>query len=609
MYLDFLVKIPFVQGKITRRKKKDAVYVEYEYDRIYDPVRQYTFPKRVTIGKLSETDPELMQPNQNFLKYFPDAELPETKNRTSRSSCLRVGAYFVLRKIIEEYNLVEFLGGYFEQCDLGLFLDLAVYSIIAENNAAQYYPDYTYNHPLFTNGMKQYSDSTVSDFLNSVTDDQSIGFLNSWNETRNHREKIYISYDSTNKNCQAGDIEMVEFGHPKVDVGQPVFNYAVAYDTHNQEPLFYEKYPGSLNDISQLQFMLDKAFGYGYKKIGFILDRGYFSCENIQYMDRCGYSFVIMVKGMSALVNELVLEHKGTFESKRVNNIYEYGVYGKTVKHRLYAGDKKERYFHLYYSISKESAERAGIENRLNQMTLYLKKYQNKVKEFGPGFEEYFTLHYDEKTQAFVLPEERCSVVERELDLAGYFCIITSEKMSAKEAIELYKSRDTSEKLFRGDKSYLGNKSIRVYSEESERAKIFVEFVAMILRCKMYIKLKEEMKKLEKKPNYMTVPAALKELEKIEMVRQLDNVYRLDHAVTANQKTILNAFGLDANHIKNYASDAVRPFSSPVTITSATSGFSASLFSSSSGDTFSPLERMIKFFTRPLIKRYPSSSI
>ena len=555
MYLDFLVKIPFVRGKITRRKKKDVVYIEYEYDRIYDPVRQYTFPKRVTIGKLSETDPELMQPNQNFLKYFPDAELPETKNRTSRSSCLRVGAYFVLRKIIEEYNLVELLGGYFEQRDLGLFLDLAVYSIIAENNAAQYYPDYTFNHPLFTNGMKQYSDSTVSDFLNSVTDDQSIGVLNSWNETRNHLEKIYISYDSTNKNCQAGDIEMVEFGHPKVDVGQPVFNYAVAYDTHNQEPLFYEKYPGSLNDISQLQFMLDKAFGYGYKKIGFILDRGYFSCENIQYMDKCGYSFVIMVRGMASLVNELVLEHKGTFESKRVNNIYEYGVYGKTVKHRLYAGDKKERYFHLYHSISKESAERAGIENRLNQMTLYLKKYQNKVKEFGPGFEKYFNLHYDEKTQAFVLPEERCSVVERELDLAGYFCIITSEKMSAKEAIELYKSRDTSEKLFRGDKSYLGNKSIWVYSEESARAKIFVEFVAMILRCKMYTKLKEEMKKLEKKPNYMTVPAALKELEKIEMVRQLDNVYRLDHAVTANQKTILNAFGLDANHIKYYASE------------------------------------------------------
>ena len=146
-------------------------------------------------------------------------------------------------------------------------------------------------------------------------------------------------------------------------------------------------------------------------------------------------------------------------------------------------------------------------------------------------------------------------VANKLMDLAGYFCIVTSEKMSAKEAIELYKSRDVSEKLFRGDKSYLGNKSIRVYSEESARAKIFVEFVAMIVRCKMYIKLKEEMKKLDKKLNYMTVPAAIKELEKIEMVRQLDNIYRLDHAVTANQKVILKAFGLDANSIKYFASE------------------------------------------------------
>ena len=67
MYLDFLVKVPTVKGKITRRKKSNVVYIEYEYDRVYDPSRKYTFPKRVTIGKLSDTDPEFMKPNQNFL--------------------------------------------------------------------------------------------------------------------------------------------------------------------------------------------------------------------------------------------------------------------------------------------------------------------------------------------------------------------------------------------------------------------------------------------------------------------------------------------------------------------------------------------------------------
>ena len=555
MYLDFLVKIPSVKGKITIRNKKNIKYIEYEYDRIYSPERRYTFPKRVTIGKQSKEDSSLMQPNQNFLKYFPDAELPEEKNRTARSSCLRAGSYFVIRKIMNDCKIPEILGRYFEEKDLGLFLDLAAYSIISENNAAQYYPDYAYNHPLFTQGMKQYSDSKVSDFLNGITADQSAGFLNEWNGERDHREKIYISYDSTNKNCQAGDIEMVEFGHPKNDAGLPVFNYAVAYDTSNREPLFYENYPGSINDVSQLQYMLDKAAGYGYKKIGFILDRGYFSRENIEYMDQCGYSFVIMVKGMSSLVNELILENKGKFENKRCNSIYEYGVYGMTIRRKLYAADEKERYFHLYHSISKESAERAEIENRISHMEQFLKRHQNEVKEFGPSFEKYFYLHYDEKSKVFLLPEEKCSVVERELDLAGYFCIITSDKMTAKEAIELYKSRDTSEKLFRGDKSYLGNKSIRVYSEESARAKIFIEFAAMIIRCRIYTSLKDEMKKMDKKSNYMTVPAAIKELEKIEMVRQLDNVYRLDHAVTAKQKAILKAFGMDAEQIKYLASE------------------------------------------------------
>ena len=42
-----------------------------------------------------------------------------------------------------------------------------------------------------------------------------------------------------------------------------------------------------------------------------------------------------------------------------------------------------------------------------------------------------------------------------------------------------------------------------------------------------------------------TVPAAIRELEKIEMVRQTDGKYRIDHAVTATQKAILKAFGID----------------------------------------------------------------
>lgn len=553
MYLDFLVKIPENTGRITVNRRGETTYIEYTYSREYVPEKKYNVPKRTTIGKQSREDPTMMQPNQNFLKFFPDVELPDIKDKAMRSSCLRAGSFIIIKKIMDDYGLPNMLQNYFESTDLGLLLDLAAYSIICENNAGQYYPDYAYNHPLFTEDMQIYSDSKVSRFLNSITDDQSIGFLNGWNAVRDHREKIYISYDSTNKNSQAGDIEMAEYGHPKENLGVPIINYSIAYDTNNREPLFYEEYPGSIVDVSQLQFMLEKAKGYGYKKIGFILDRGYFSKENIQYMDSCGYEFVIMVKGMASFVNQLVMENRGEFENKRECSIREYQVYGKTVKKKLYATDEKERYFHIYHKVLKEGAEREQVETKVEKMANFLKKQQGKIVEFSDAYQKYFDLIYYDKDGVLMYAKEKTDVIERELKLCGYFVIVTSQKMTAKEAISLYKSRDDSEKLFRGDKSYLGNKSLRVYSNESISAKIFIEFIALTVRCRIYTQLKAAMVEMEKKPNYMTVPAALKELEKIEMVRQYDGIYCLDHAVTATQKSILKAFGVDANYIKRRA--------------------------------------------------------
>lgn len=552
MYLGFLVDIPDVKGKITQKRKGNSVYISYEIGRKYDPAKQYNVPDRVIIGKQNQSDKKQMEPNENFLKYFPEVDLPEERYDSNRSSCLRIGAYIIIQQMMKETGIPEILSEYFNDRDLGLFLDLITYTLICENNAGQYYPDYAYNHPLFTEGMRIYSDATVSDFFGRMTDDQSIGFLNEWNAKRDHREKIYISYDSTNKNIQAGDVEIAEFGNAKVDTGKPIFNYSIAYDTHNREPLFYEKYPGSINDVSQLQIMLDKAMGYGYRKIGFILDRGYFSKANLDYMDHCGYDFVVMVKGMSTLVNELILENKGKFEDKRACSIRRHKVYGTTVKRKLFLTDEKERYFHIFHSSGKETKERENVEKAVENCAYFLEKKKGSIYEVPNYLQYYFEPEYS-KDGYFLMAREKRDVIERELRLCGYFVIITSQKMTAGEAIDLYRSRDASEKLFRGDKSYLGNKSIRVYSDESVSAKIFIEFVALIIRNRIYTKLRDEVERLGKDPNFMTVPAAIKELEKIEIIRGLDLVYRLDHAVTATQKTILSAFGMDAKYIQEKA--------------------------------------------------------
>jgi Transposase len=558
MFYDFTVEIPEVQSKIYTKIIKGVTYINYEYDRIYKPEKKYNIPKRTTIGKQCADNPGFMFPNPNFMKFFPDAPLPMDKGKEQRSSCLRIGTHIVLQKIIQESGIVPILERIYDERGTGLFLDIAAYSLVTENNAGQYYPDYAYNHPLFTPKDRIYSDSTVSDFINQINMDEIVTFQNEWNATKDHRDKIYISYDSTNKNCQAGDIDFLEYGHAKEDKGLPIFNYSIAYDVKNRDPLFYEEYPGSIVDVSQLQYMLDKAKGYGYKHAGFILDRGYFSEANIGFMDQCGYEFIIMARGMKAFISQQVLSEKDTFENNRSHFIKHYGVNGTTVKKKMFSSDMKERYIHVYYSASKCASERMAFEKTLDKMEQYMEKMQGKATILDKSFERHFNLEYvrhGKKEVRFIQGTPKDDIIERELKLCGYFCIITSEEMTAKEALELYKSRDVSEKLFRADKTFLGNRSPRVHSEESLRGKMLMEFAALIFRNRMFSQIKDARMKMDERPNYMNVPAAIRELEKIEMIRQGDGVYRLDHAITATQKKILHAFGMDVAYVKSKAKE------------------------------------------------------
>ena len=555
MYLNCKVKIPETSGKITIKTINGTPYVYYEYGRTYLKDKRYNTPKRTCIGKRDPEQPAFLYPNEKFLKFFPRELLPIEKDDQYRSGCVHIGAFLVIRKIISDYRLDEMIAKVIGR-DAGLFLDLAAYSIITEDNAGQYYPDYAYDHALFTSNMRIYSDSKVSSFLQEVTIDQRISFLNEWNRKRDHREKIYISYDSTNKTSQAGDIGLVELGHAKDGVETDIFNYSIAYDRYNREPLFYESYPGSIVDVSQLQYTLRKAKSYGYEHVGFILDRGYFCKENIDFMDENGYSFVIMVKGMKSLVSETILQVQGTFENDRRNSIRTYKVSGTTVKRKLFASDKKDRYFHIFYDDGRKAAEREKLEYKIDRMAKKLKDCMGEPIRPGGDFLKYFDLifwHQDQEDEKFMSGMERTDVINQEIQLCGYFAIVTSEKMTAEEALTLYKSRDDSEKTFRADKAYLGAHCERVYSEESCDTKIFIGFVATIIRNRIYTLLKDEIGRMDKKQNYMTVPAALKELDKIELLKGGDGDYTLDYAVTATQKAILKAFDMTSDNIQKQA--------------------------------------------------------
>lgn len=547
MYFSTSVRVPEVPGKIVRRKQGAAIYVLYETARVYDPKRQFNVPKRVVIGKLlPDAEGDLMLPNERFAEFFPDAQLASLEPPSKRSTTLRAGTHVALSAVVREYNLEELLENSFGD-KAGLVLDLATYMIITEDNAGQYFPDYARCHPLFMKGMPILSDSSVSRFLSNITRDQITSFLDDWNRNQDHRQRIYLSYDSTNKNSQAGDLDLVEFGHAKDDKGLPIINLSVAFNKTNQVPLFYEVYPGSIPDVSQLRYLLEKVDAYNYRSVGIVLDRGYFSRENIKFMDEKGLQFLMMVKGCKALVSSMVAEKYGSFETDRAYRVSGSDLYGITVKNKLFEDDSEDRYFHIFFSPSRMAADRIQLDRLIDDMAEQLEKIEGEEVEISYPYTKCFDIHYESlegDKKRFLFAKEKTEVIRREHELCGYFCIVSSEKMSTDEAYRLYHGRDVSEKLFRADKTFLGSRSQRVHSNESLQAKIFIEFIALIIRNRFYNLLKSQMVRLKTRRNTLTVPGAIRELEKIEITRRNGSQYLLDYALTRNQKIILQSFGL-----------------------------------------------------------------
>ncbi len=141
-------------------------------------------------------------------------------------------------------------------------------------------------------------------------------------------------------------------------------------------------------------------------------------------------------------------------------------------------------------------------------------------------------------------------VIEEELKYKGFFVIISSEKLKAQKVLEVYRGRDNIEKMFRSLKSGIDFEKMRVHTDASVKSKVFITFLAMIIRNEIFQKA-EELRKISRKE--YTVPAIINELENVEVTRSGSKKYKRMYALTKKQKKMLSAFGLSEKDIDQMA--------------------------------------------------------
>ena len=84
-----------------------------------------------------------------------------------------------------------------------------------------------------------------------------------------------------------------------------------------------------------------------------------------------------------------------------------------------------------------------------------------------------------------------------------------------------------------------------MHSDEALEGKMFVSFIALILRNEIYKNSKVLYLKNKKEG---TVPAVLNVINKLTLTRMSDDKYNCRYKLTSKQKRIFKAMNIDENH-------------------------------------------------------------
>ena len=531
---DFIVPVP--SG--TRIQKE---YVYHVRSRKYDPKKKFTTEDRVCIGKLSDKE-GMMYPNENFESYYSYQDLKEG-DLPEFSDTIHIGSRALIGHILEETKIDNILEVLFED-DASLIKDVLAYMIVNESCAYQYFPYFEREYMSFTG--KVYSDSSICRLLKQIQNKDRQTFLDAWNKINSNLKDVYVSYDSTNFNTRNDYGGYSEFGYAKDDDDLPQVNLSYVTSQENGRPLYYELYPGSIHDSSEVRYMMKSIMGFGYKEIGFIFDRAYYSERFLNELSKDGYNFVIMLKENYQYVQETIEKYRIrlTEQSKCYIRSHEVAGITETVK-----VGKHNYYVHVYYDDTRACAEKKEYLNTLAELEEELEEKLDQKKwkkEQLKKFEKEFRMKSDMNGILLSFRRNEKAITEK-LNRMGYFAILTSKKMTASEALDIYRDRDSIEKMFRALKSGMELDRAGVQSRISLESKVFLVFIASIIRNEIFQGTKEL--RLEDRKSY-TVPAVLKTLDMMEATKSIrTGRYVRRYASTKKQKKILAAFKLKENKV------------------------------------------------------------
>ena len=539
------------------KKSDDLIYVKYRISssRVNGKLKH----KRLLIGKLSseqEGDLKIFHPNTNYYEFFkkplpsnaivkgpgrPKNEVSTVTIKPKNMGYTSFGYTLACHAIARECGLDSMLKNSFGESMANKILAAAAFFAAGTPGGLSNIDHFTSKHMCFTN--KPITSQRLSELYLDLTPIMGNDFFRQW--IGHCCKGDCVCYDVTSISNYSTSMPMVAWGYNRDKEKLPQINVGMFCTIKSKLPVFFSSYNGSINDFTNLPYVLGQAKNNGLildTPLTLVLDGGFAVKASLEEARRYGCEFI--VGAPLDFCNNIRDEVLNWRRSPSYDNNSQLIVHrNETIRCKTQdfeIGRIKTKLM-MYKSPKASARDEAALSSYVAKMAEELSTVNHlgthKVKQYS----QFFNISQGEDGLSFELKEHYLSEL---LELCGCFALFSTRSDFGPESVlEIYREKDCVEKIFGLLKNDILDERLEVKNQDSIYGKLFIAFIALIIRKLLDNKLRSYLTK-----SRIGLDSAIERLADIQCTKK-DQIWILTSALTKQQKELVEELKLPINYL------------------------------------------------------------
>jgi transposase len=302
---------------------------------------------------------------------------------------------------------------------------------------------------------------------------------------KNLNEENYLYYDITSISTYSKNNHLAMRGYNRDHEKLDQINLSLLVGHQTMLPAHFRTLRGNISDVATLEKTFEYLNFFDVKNPTFVLDRGFYSKDNITYLLNNSFNFLISLPSNRKWLENIIDKYYDMI--KLPNHRLHLGE-GETIfcaRHIMRWFDSNNKiYLHIFYQHDKVNLDYHGFLNNINRLKEQFEQGCKLDSYLKRDYIKYLIIHKKNiKTVKVVYNNDE--ILKYQKKYCGFFCLLSPNIKNTHDAIKIYRDRDHVEKAFDDLKNNLDLKRLRIHDSERLEAKIFIEFLTLIYSSKL----------------------------------------------------------------------------------------------------------------------------